>query len=885
MHKPSFLPFLLLVLVVASTRPGSAAGAFVNFEAKQTRPLCLSPDGTKLFAVNTPDARLSVWDVSQPSNPFLLAEIPVGLEPVSVNARNNNEVWVINEVSDSVSVVSVSNRVVLDTLAVKDEPADVVFAGGRAFVSCSRNNQIAVFDATARTLVTNLPVAGENPRALAVSLDGGQVFAAFALSGNRTTLVPAGNAPPQITNGNPPMNPGLPPPPQVGLIVDATNPAWTNVIKFKLPDRDLVGINVTTLQTNASFSGVGTVLLGLAVNPVSGDLFVANTDARNLVHFEPGVRGHFVDNRVARITPGSGTVTNFDLHPGLNYAVLPNPAAQASALAQPAALVFAPGGSNCFVAAFGSDRVARMDAATGTILSRIELSPTAPGATADPRNKRGPRGLALNAAAQRLYVLNRIANSISIINTATDTLLKEIPVGGFDPTPAVIRQGRGFLYDAKLSGNGTASCAGCHVDAEMDLIAWDLGDPQGTMQTNRSLVPLPAGGFLTNTSVFHPMKGPMTTQTLRGLNTLEPFHWRGDRTNFNHFNGAFASLLGGTPLLPADMDAYRDFINTVVFQPNPNQNLDRTLPVSFAGGNPRTGFTNYTVNQYVAGLSCNTCHALPTGTAKFIVAAAALQESQDFKIPHLRNMYQKTSFSRVPGTSSIGAFGFIHDGAFDTLPAFLSQPVFGTFATNGPIKTNLSAFLLCLDTGIAPAVGYARTLVAANVATGAVSNDWSLLEAQAAAGTNLDLIVKGTIDGRLRGLLYQPGANNYLADSTNLAPFTRAQLTTKILAGDTLTVMDVPVATGHRMAVDRNENGLRDGDEPRPTLQIVAEAAAITLRWPLAPAGFELQTATDLAAGDWSGLPDPVEIAGGWNVVSNASPAGARYYRLRGQAP
>ena len=68
-------------------------------------------------------------------------------------------------------------------------------------------------------------------------------------------------------------------------------------------------------------------------------------------------------------------------------------------------------------------------------------------------------------------------------------------------------------------------------------------------------------------------------------------------------------------------------------------------------------------------------------------------------------------------------------------------------------------------------------------------------------------------------------------------------------AGDTLTVMGVPVATGLRMAVDRNENGLRDGDEPRPTLQIVAEAAAITLRWPLAPAGFELQTATDLAAG------------------------------------
>ena len=46
---------------------------FVNFEGKQTAPVRLSPDGTRLFAVNTPDARLSVFDVSNPSNPILIA--------------------------------------------------------------------------------------------------------------------------------------------------------------------------------------------------------------------------------------------------------------------------------------------------------------------------------------------------------------------------------------------------------------------------------------------------------------------------------------------------------------------------------------------------------------------------------------------------------------------------------------------------------------------------------------------------------------------------------------------------------------------------------------------------------------------------------------------
>src|SRR5436305_1306851 len=134
----------------------SAQTNYVNFEGKQTRPICLSPDGTRLFAVNTPDARLSVFDVTHPLNPFLIAEIPVGVEPVSVNPRNNDEAWVVNEVSDSISVVSVSQRIVTDTIYVKDEPADVVFANGKAFVTAARKYMIAVFDVTTHSLITNI---------------------------------------------------------------------------------------------------------------------------------------------------------------------------------------------------------------------------------------------------------------------------------------------------------------------------------------------------------------------------------------------------------------------------------------------------------------------------------------------------------------------------------------------------------------------------------------------------------------------------------------------------------------------------------------------------------------------------------------------------------
>src|SRR4051812_18757384 len=88
-----FVPLLCFMCGLAPLR----AQTFVNFEAKQTAPVRLSPDGSRLFAVNTPDNRVSVFDVSNSKNPILIAEIPVGVEPVSVNPVSNDEAWVVNE--------------------------------------------------------------------------------------------------------------------------------------------------------------------------------------------------------------------------------------------------------------------------------------------------------------------------------------------------------------------------------------------------------------------------------------------------------------------------------------------------------------------------------------------------------------------------------------------------------------------------------------------------------------------------------------------------------------------------------------------------------------------------------------------------------------------
>ena len=331
----------------------------------------------------------------------------------------------------------------------------------------------------------------------------------------------------------------------------------------------------------------------------------------------------------------------------------------------------------------------------------------------------------------------------------------------------------------------------------MDLLAWDLGDPQGVMgsNTNVAVAGTTSFSFVTNTGAVHPMKGPMMTQTLRGLNSLDPLHWRGDRTNFLQFNGAFSTLLGGSMLTDTNMAAYRDYINTITFEPNPNQNLDRTLPATFAGADPVAGFNFFTKTNYTtSGLFCISCHSLPVGTARFILSGTTLSESQDIKVPQLRDIYQRNNFnqtrgSAATGTNTIDGFGFTHDGTFEDNFAFLSMPtLFPLISSDAIVKGNLQAFLLCFDTGTAPAVGYARTVAATNVNTTGLLNDWSLLEGQAAA-TNVDLIAKGTINGQSHGLFYQAELGTYLPDTINIAPLTRAQLLATIQAGGTLTLM------------------------------------------------------------------------------------------------
>lgn len=189
---------------------------FVHFESSHVHPVALTPDGSRLLVVNTPDNRLSVFDLTG-EKPVRIAEIPVGVEPVSVAARNNGEAWVVNQLSDDVSIVDLGTAHTRATLRVGDEPADVVFASptNLAYVSVSQEDAVKVYNpADLAQPPTVIDIPGRMPRALARSLDGTQVIVNIFQSSAQSTTLSAAEAGDSLPPPNPPLAAGLPPSPR-----------------------------------------------------------------------------------------------------------------------------------------------------------------------------------------------------------------------------------------------------------------------------------------------------------------------------------------------------------------------------------------------------------------------------------------------------------------------------------------------------------------------------------------------------------------------------------------------------------------------------------------------------------------------------------------------
>ena len=330
---------------------------------------------------------------------------------------------------------------------------------------------------------------------------------------------------------------------------DELNRVWDNSVRFTLPDTDVFSIDANALTQTAAYAHVGTTLFNMAVNPVSGTLYVSNTDAVNNVRFEgPGifgghtVQGHLAESRITVIANGAVNPRHLNKH--LNYSLLAgapgfDPTAATHSLATPLGMGITSDGKTLYLAAFGSSRIGKFQ--TGE-LEADTFDPVADSAQYIAVSGGGPSGLVLDEPRGLMYVMTRFDNAVKVIGLSAQAEIAQLPMP--NPEPASVVQGRPMLYDAThFSGNGEATCSSCHIFGDMDALAWDLGNPDNAVTT--SPIPINLGAFVCNplaaallsipfrvngsgtVTDFHPMKGPFTTQTLRGIADSGAMHWRG----------------------------------------------------------------------------------------------------------------------------------------------------------------------------------------------------------------------------------------------------------------------------------------------------------------------------------------------------------------------
>ncbi len=932
---------VLLTLFLAGgkffSRSASAATSgpsFVEFESGPVRPLALSADGKTLFSVNTPNGSLEIFDLTS-DLPAWQARVPVGLEPVAVAVRSASEIWVINHLSDSVSIVSlVGVPHVSRTLLVGDEPRDIVFAGNpqRAFITTAHRGQqrtdpsiakvpgagdpqfttpgvgradVWVFDpANIGNTAGGTPLAiltffTDTPRALAVSPDQSTVYVAGFKSGNQTTSVFQSricvgfkpDVPCTLRDGtvSPGGNPGPAtdaqgePAPEVGLVVrynndsrhweDELHRVWDGSVRFTLPDTDVFAVDANSLKQTAAFAHVGTTLFNMVANPVTGNLYVSNTESMNQARFEgPGIfAGHTVQGHLAesRITVIAGaTVTPRRLNKHIDYSKLatsPNfdPTAKTHSLAIPLEMAVTSDGKTLYVAAFGSSKIGVFDTAS---LEDDSFDPMSGSDRYIPVSGGGVGGVVLDEARGRLYTMTRFDDAVKVIDVSAGKEIAALPMP--NPEPPSVVKGRPLLYDAvNHSGNGEASCASCHVFGDMDDIAWDLGNPDAVV--THSPIPINLNGVLSLLilnnltgldsplngsnvpSDFHPMKGPFTTQSLRGLRNGGAMHWRGDRStgvfgtdafdaniSFNNFLVAFQGLIGSVDQpSPEEMQAFADFQLQVLPPPNPIRNLDNSLTSSqqkgkdfFSGPRPSDGINSALVDLVFgqSSFTCNGCHTLDPAKGFFGSGGNQSFEglTQIVKIPHLNNAYTKVGMFGTPSVGFFDAsdsgfmgdqvrgFGYTGDGSTDTLFRFLSAAVFHPTPNSGfPIQNpdgarrDVEQYLLAFDTDLAPIVGQQVTLTPDNAAAAGPRID--LLKQRAAAPfvskslggtvTECDLIAQVAQNGKVMGFLYDPASGNFLPDDGSAPVGDAALRALAAKAGQEVTYTATTPGSGRRI--------------------------------------------------------------------------------------
>jgi YVTN family beta-propeller protein len=179
---------------------------------------------------------------------------------------------------------------------------------------------------------------------------------------------------------------------------------------------------------------------------------------------------------------------------------------------QPFGVAIAPDKSRIYVTSGGSDIVTVVDVPHLMRFIHLrpapfvqDLSASANYVVARIPVGHNPRGLTLTRDGRRLFVANRLDDTVSVIDTRTNRVASTIKLAG-PKLVSALRHGEQTFYTSRYSFQGEIGCANCHIDSTFDGLEWNL-EPDGF---GRNIV---------------------DNKLLEGVRNTEPYKWTGTNPN------------------------------------------------------------------------------------------------------------------------------------------------------------------------------------------------------------------------------------------------------------------------------------------------------------------------------------------------------------------
>ncbi len=389
-----------------------------------------------------------------------------------VLSNDGHWLFVMCEAGDEVREVDTQHGTVVKTVAVGHEPRGIALSsdGTRLYVANSWDDTVSEIDTGMFKVVRTL-TTGFEPNAVQPDLPGKTLYVANRLSNDISVIdLTSGQEVKRLEAGRGSSFLALSPD---GRLLYATH-VYPKIGTHRAPPESEVTVIDTQRQIVVERKRLHNVA-GVFHPAVSGDgklVVAAQLRPKNLVPLAHVEHGWAFGDSLAIFGDDVNGVVQVPLDELERYVPMPF------------AVVITPDKQKLYVSSAGSDTITVINipkmlsyvrSANGPIAN--DLSASANYVLGRIPVGRNPKGLVLSRDGTRLFVANRMDDSIGVIDTTHDVVVSTIGLGG-KPDMTSLRRGERIFNNARFAFQGQFSCANCHIDSTFDGLQWDL-EPDG----------------------------------------------------------------------------------------------------------------------------------------------------------------------------------------------------------------------------------------------------------------------------------------------------------------------------------------------------------------------------------------------------------------------